>query len=121
MRLSVSFQIAALAVVILAGVAYQVIVTYHGGESSQAANYLWSATFSFLVAWWIEVDRKRRTVAAPFEYAAFVFFLWPILAPHYLFKTRRWQGLGLGIGLILGSLLPTIAATITYLLFSERK
>lgn len=103
-----------LALLVLLGSIASIAATYEGTDISSTSSLLWTGCFSYCVAWWIERDRKSRAVAAPFEYQAFVFFLWPIAAPHYLFKTRGWRGLFLGIGLVFLSLLPTIAAVLTY-------
>lgn len=115
----VRWPVVALGVITLLGVVYEVIVTYHGIEPSRVAIYLWNAAFSFAVACWVEVDRRRYTISVPFEYAAFMFFLWPILAPYHLINTRGWKGAGLGLGLILISQLPSFAAWATYLVLGE--
>jgi hypothetical protein len=71
------------------------------------------------VAWWVEGDRKAKGISAPFEYSAFMFFVWPVLAPYYLFKSRRWRGLALGLGLIVFSSIPDIVAIAIYYLVME--
>jgi hypothetical protein len=40
---------------------------------------------ALLVACWLEPDRKQQQICAPFEFSAFMFFAWPVLAPWYLF------------------------------------
>lgn len=115
----VRWPVVALGVITLLGMVYEVIVTYHGIESSRVANHLSNAAFSFAVACWVEVDRRRYALSAPFEYAAFVFFLWPVLAPYHLIKTRGWKWAGVGLGLILISQLPFFAAWATYLVLGE--
>lgn len=111
--------ITVLHILVIVGVLFEVFLTYRGAEISQSSNYLWTASFSFCVAWWIESDRKARAIPAPFEYQAFVFFLWPILAPYYLFQTRGWRGFWQGIGLFSYSCVPAIAALITYFFVGE--
>jgi hypothetical protein len=119
MRLPISSPLAAITTLVFIGVASEAFLAYHGTELSESSNYLWTTCFSFCVAWWIESDRKSRAIPAPFEYQAFVFFLWPIVAPYYLFQTRRWRGFLQGVGLILLSCLPAAAAFVTYLLMSD--
>ena len=119
MSLRISRPITFINLLVMVGVLYEVFITYRGAEISESSNYLWMACFSFCVAWWIESDRKTRAISAPFEYQAFVFFLWPIAAPYYLFQTRRWRGFFQGIGLFCYSCLPGIAAFITYWLINE--
>jgi hypothetical protein len=62
---------------------------------------------------------ERRSIPAPFEYSAFVFFAWPVLAPCYLFQSRRWRGFALGVGLIVLTYVPYFAAVAVYYLSSE--
>ena len=101
------------------GIAFAIYTTYRGVDVSERSNYLWTACFSYCVAWWIERDRKVKGFSAPFEYQAFVFFLWPFIAPYYFFKTRGWRGLALGLGLFLYACVPGAAQLATYLLISE--
>ncbi len=92
--------------IVLVGVLFAAFATYRGAEISERSNYLWTACFSYCVAWWIERDRKSREISAPFEYEAFMFFLWPAMAPYYLFQTRGWRGLTLGAGLLFYACVP---------------
>lgn len=119
MKFAFRFPIAGMLLLVLIGIFFEVFMTYRGGEISEASSYLWTASFSLCVAVWIERDRKARTISAPFEYQAFVFILWPLVAPYYLFQSRGWRGLFQGIGLVVFSSLPGAAAFITYLLMSE--
>ena len=36
----------------------------------------------------------------PYEFEAFVMFSWPITLPYYLYRTRRWKGLLMGVELL---------------------
>ena len=104
----------ALAALTLCGTAYQIAIIYLGGAASPRSQYLYLAGFSFAIAWWVEIDRRRRAISMPFEFAAFMFFSWIFLLPYYLFKTRRWRGLGLAFGAILVSSVPDAAAFIMW-------
>ncbi|MFL6623634.1 MAG: hypothetical protein ACJ8NR_13665 [Sulfurifustis sp.] len=112
----ITFPLTTIVLITIVSTIYQVLITCYGGEVSPNAARLYVISYSFLVAWFIELDRKQRAVSAPFEFAAFVFFAWPVIAPYYLFKTRRWFGLGLGLNLIMFSFVPDMAALITYFL-----
>jgi hypothetical protein len=101
------------------GTAATAFVTLNGEAMSQRSSSLWLVSFSYSVAWWVEADRRSRRVPAPFEYAAFMFALWPFMLPHYLFKTRRWRGLALGIGIFLFSCIPDLTSVALYMLFGE--
>jgi hypothetical protein len=85
---------------------YSAIAGYRGAEPSDQSSYLWAFGFSLFVAWWVEADRKLRAISAPFEYAAAVFFAWPILLPLYLYKSRGAKGLVCGISIVLGYSIP---------------
>ena len=63
--------------------------------------------FQTIVALWIRADRLARQLKMPFEFDAFVFFLWPVLVPYYFCKTRGLRGSLIALGvyaLILASL-----------------
>jgi len=107
------------AFVVLIGALLQVLLAYYGVEMSKLTNVLWTTAFSFAVAWVVESDRRRRGLSAPFEYAAFMFFLWPILTPHYGFRTRGWRGLWMGLALVSASFLPALARLATEVLLGQ--
>jgi hypothetical protein len=104
---------------VVIGTAAQVFATFQGGELSRSTGQLWYFTFSYAVAGWVEMDRKERSIRAPFEYSAFMFFIWPVLAPYYLFRSRRWRGFALGIGLIILASVPDLAAIAVYYLSGD--
>lgn len=111
--------VAGIFALVVIGSVTEVFFTYQGAESSDSYQHLWTLSFSYCVAWWVETDRKAKAISAPFEYQAFVFFLWPVVAPYYLFQTRRWSGFFKGVGLIMLACLPGVAALFTYLLIGE--
>jgi hypothetical protein len=110
----------AIALLVLAGVGMQIYVVSQGADISRSTGQLWYVCFSYAIAWWVEIDRRWKGIDAPFEYSAFMFFVWPILAPHYLFTSRRWRGLALGIALIALSQAPDVAAATLYYLVLEQ-
>ncbi len=119
MTLRMSIPIATLIILVALGVTVEVILAYHGEAISESTSFLWDVCFAYCVVLWIEKDRKSKSISAPFEYQAFVFFFWPLVVPYYLFQTRGWSGLVQGIGLFAFACLPTIAALVTYFLLWE--
>ena len=73
-------------------------LTYADVDSPEHTVRMWSFFFGLLLAWWVHADRRARGVGMPFEFEAFVVFLWPIALPYYLYRTRGWWGLPLGLG-----------------------
>jgi len=103
-----------MAAVIALSCVYMATLEYLGKEPSAPAILLYNIVFAFLVACAVEVDRRTRAVRMPYEYAAFVFFFWPIAAPVYLFHTRRWRGLVTALGVILLFEVPSLASLLVY-------
>lgn len=106
--------LAAIALLVAVGTAAQAFATSQGVDLSRSTGQLWYVSFSYAVVCWLEPDRRARNISAPFEYSAFMFFAWPVLAPYYLFKSRRWRGLALGFGLVALSMLPDFASIAVY-------
>lgn len=52
-------------------------------------SYLFCST----IALWVVMDAERRKRSLPYDFGSWVFFLWPVVVPVYLFKTRGWRGL----------------------------
>lgn len=84
------------------------VLSYYGAWPTEISQKLWRFSFSFLVACWVKQDCRKRGLNAPFEFAAFMFFLWPILLPFHLFKTHRFKGLLIYLGILFMNFLPTI-------------
>jgi hypothetical protein len=59
---------------------------------------------SWLITLWVIEDSKDTNYRPCYEYSAFLFFLLPVLFPHYLFRTRGIRGL-----LVLGAFLILLA------------
>lgn len=91
-----------------------VTILFLEAPSSVLTTALWYVAFPTLLAWWIEHDRRTKRYAAPFEFSAFVFFLWPVIVPYYLTKTRGWRGLLMGLGFWVWQVLPFYVAVEIY-------
>ncbi len=46
------------------------------------------------IALWVRIDAARRRSRVPYDFDSFIFFLWPLAAPVYLFRTRGWRAFG---------------------------
>jgi len=85
---------------------------YVGEDLPAHTMRIWPFMFGLLLAWWVYSDRRARGLGMPFEFEAFVLFLWPIVLPYYLYRTRGWWGLLLGAGCWLLYLIPVLASAI---------
>lgn len=102
--------VACIITLVLAMTCSQAYMALHDDGLSAPTSTLFQIALSFLIALLIERDRKTRGRSAPFEFAAFVFFAWPLIAPHYFFAVMRWRGLALGLGLVLLAITPDLVA-----------
>ena len=93
--------------------------TYVGADTPRNTNQMWTFFFGVLVAWWVYSDRRARGIGMPYEFEAFVVFLWPIVLPYYLYRTRGWTGLLLGGGFWLLFLAPTVVSVLIYASVTE--
>jgi len=91
-----------------------VVLARSGKAPSESSMALYNVAFALILVYAVDADRRARRLAAPYEYNAFIFFFWPIALPVYLFQTRRWRGLVIGVGMLLLSEVPSIAAIIAY-------
>jgi hypothetical protein len=88
---------------------------YVGEENPGHANRMWGLFFAVLSAWWVYSDRRTRGVGMPYEFDAFVLFCWPIVLPYYLYRTRRWKGLLLGVSFWLLYSVPLVVSDLILL------
>ena len=52
-----------------------------------------SWSLSLVVSSWVVADARKRGVRFCYDYDSLLFFAWPVVAPVYLFQTRRWKGI----------------------------
>jgi hypothetical protein len=64
--------------------------------------------FSFIIATWAFNKIKNGNFTIPYELSAFLFFLWPLILPYYLFKTDRFMGILMYLGILVLLTIPTI-------------
>src|SRR6187549_3557462 len=79
---------------------FMAFLGYNAASPTGSSVFLYNIAFAFCVAWFVESDRRVRGIHAPFEHGAFIFFLWPVALPFYMFRTRRWWGVVLALGLV---------------------
>jgi hypothetical protein len=114
---SIALPFVGLVTLLTVATIFAVAIMVKGGEMSDSSVTLYNASFAYILAWGVELDRKAIGRSAPFEYAAFMFFLWWVLFPVYLFQTRRWRGLAIAFGILLSSSLPTMVAYGVFMLY----
>jgi len=102
--------LAALAVLVSTDAA---LLAGFGEVISRQTEFVWRLGSAYLVAWWVSRDRRTRSLAAPFEFDAFVFFAWFLVLPYYFVRTRGPQGLWVAFGFFLILLLPYFASGLT--------
>lgn len=83
-------------------------LTYVGADPAAHIAGLWSFLFGVLLAWWVSADRRAHRIGMPYEFEAFVAFLWPVALPYYLYRTRGPWGLVQGAGAWLLHQMPAI-------------
>ena len=107
---TVAVPLVGLVVLLTVATIFAVTIQMGGSKISSSSATLYNAAFAYLMALGVDLDRKALGRTAPFEYSAFMFFLWWVLLPVYLFQTRRWRGLAIAFFLLLVSSLPTFVA-----------
>lgn len=73
--------------------AHQAVYAHYGVEGSALSHVLWQWGTSLLIVWWVQDDERQTGYRPCYEYAAFMFFGWPLLLPDYLLRTRGIRGL----------------------------
>jgi hypothetical protein len=68
-------------------------------NNPETTELLWTFEFRLLLTWWVHVDRRARAFDVPFEFDAFVFWVWPVVVPYYLYRSRGGRGLLLALGI----------------------
>src|SRR5262249_7975177 len=91
---------------------------YVGAEGPERTEQAWSLVSRLLVGWCVLMDRRARGVGMPFEFEAFVVFVWPFVLAYYLYRTRRAKGLLLALGFWLLSVAPAMVTDISRLVGS---
>lgn len=92
------------------------ILGSHGyAARPEAAALLRGFEFQVLLAIWVRMDRRHRTLSLPFEFDAFVFFGWPVVVPYYLYRTRGGRGVMITVAIYSLYVAPEVVSTIVRL------
>ena len=67
------------------------------GVLPPAAHRLSAAALSLVIADWVMADARKRHRPLCYDYDTLVFFLWPVVVPVYLVRTRGWRALLTGL------------------------
>ena len=87
-------------------------------EVSATTETAWNFIFALLVALWALKEPKQREFDAPFEFGAFLYFVWPLTLPYYLVKTRGIEGVILFLGFVAIYAIPFTCGLIAYSYYS---
>ena len=64
----------------------------HGLQPSEAFAWICYISVALLVAYWVQADSRRLGVPGSVDQGWFLFAIWPLALPYYLFRTRKWKG-----------------------------
>jgi hypothetical protein len=117
---SVLVPMVTLVVLLAVASVHAVVAWYYADDARSSFGFLHGLAFSYAIAWGVELDRRGRNVGSVYEYSAFMFFFWPFMLPVYLFKTRRWRGLFVGLAVLASTLLPALIANLVVSTLWER-
>ncbi|WNO09149.1 hypothetical protein [Teredinibacter sp. KSP-S5-2] len=87
-------------------------------DVSPQTDALWMFIFALLVAVWATKEPKQKEFSAPFEFGAFLYFVWPIVLPYYLVKTRGLEGVVLFFGFVALYYIPFISGLLAYVFYT---
>ncbi|MGA8144383.1 MAG: hypothetical protein WB987_10890 [Candidatus Acidiferrales bacterium] len=90
---------AALLTLTVMSAAGRYVLASHSLKIPGTTLLLENVLFAFILAWWVRADRKARHFDASYEFEALVVFFWFVALPYYLFRTRRFRGVLMTVGL----------------------
>ena len=61
------------------------------GELSGPSDLASRVACALVLALWVMRDAQQRRIQLCHDYDSFVFFVWPVVVPTYLFRTRGWR------------------------------
>lgn len=81
---------------------------------SNATSLLWTGVFASIVALWANNDAKNKDIYKPYDYAYFIFLLWPFALPYHLIKIHGTDGLVMFFGFVFLYVLPYVTEMLTW-------
>lgn len=88
------------------------------GELSGPSNLASRVACAPVLALWVMRDAQQRRIRLCHDYGSFVFFLWPVVVPTYLFQTRGWRAF-VTLGCVAGIL--SFAVWVSLVIFGFRE
>ncbi len=67
------------------------------GVLPPAAHRLSATALALVITGWVMADARKRHRPLCYDYDTLVFFLWPVVVPVYLIRTRGWRALLTGL------------------------
>jgi hypothetical protein len=86
----------------------KIILGFSGKETFGQIDLIWDLSAILLIGWWISADKKSNKHEYPYEFGPFIFVLWPITLPHYLYLTRGRKGIAMSFGFYFLLFFPSI-------------
>jgi len=103
--------------IIIVSIAYsalEVIASLNEQATSEGTNFIWSVSFSMVIALWANNDAKIKGLYKPYEYSYFVLLFWPVVLPYHLIKTRGTEGMLMFLGVIFVFFLPFVSGLVAW-------
>ncbi len=104
----------AIGIVVAISIVHYSILGYLGYDPMPESQSLMGWCFSLTLALWCLDDAKRQRFHRPYEFGAFIFFLWPFVLPAYLIRTRGWRGSLLFVAILALALLPAACGWLAF-------
>jgi hypothetical protein len=115
------FLLPLIALAVIYSIGLSVVFLFsHGLVAPQESQSLYFLIFDLLLTWWVRIDRLARRFAVPYEYDVLVYVAWPFMVPYYLYRTRGWKGILLGVG-IWGLCIAPVIVAVTVAVFFFRQ
>jgi hypothetical protein len=96
------------------------IFAFHRVELPGGIASLWRFGFALILIVWLQGDRRAREFAVPYEFDAFVFWAWPVVAPYYLYRTRGRRGVLTAVGVWGLYIVPTFVWSVVHVVVAKR-
>jgi hypothetical protein len=100
---------------------YEAALFARGLEPSKPFASLWGFVFGALTSMWASADAHPNKPVAAFDSGLYFTFLWPVLLPYYLIKTRRWRSIPALLGFGLMCFGPYFAIGVVHILWVSRQ
>ena len=88
------------------------------GELSGPSDLASRGACALVLVLWVMRGAQQRRIRLRHDYGSFVFFLWPVVVPTYLFQTRGWRAF-VTLGCVAGIL--SFAVWVSLVIFGFRE